>query len=255
MSTQFEAIKDADLYRTAFRVEPPVEPVERQITPRRMACFVTRTLAAATDADRAAEAVAAPVAPVEGSTPAAKPRLLVPAQFGLVPHWVKSASDGRLRATKLVNVKSDLASTGTAFRDAWLNNQRCIVPMMAFITDDYRNGKPQPTRIARVDGLPMGVAGVWSRWRDPEDGSELLSFAIVTINANAHALMNRYQAPGAEKSMPAILNEGAYDAWLGAKASQAKEFLRAYPAQKLLANPVEKKGRKDPLGMAPRPQR
>ena len=194
-------------------------------------------------------AVAKAAAVAAGEEPAPHARLLVPAQFGLVPHWAKSASDGQLRAVKLVNVKSDNASTGTAFRDAWLNNQRCIVPMMAFFTDDYRNGKPQSTRIARVDGLPMGVAGVWARWRNAEDGSELLSFAIITINANAHGLMNRYHAPGAEKNMPAILNEGAYDAWLNARASQAKEFLRPYPAQKLLANPVEKKGRKDALGL------
>ena len=99
-----------------------------------------------------------------------------------------------------------------------------------------------------VDGLPMGVAGVWARWTDPEDGSELLSYAIITVNAKAHGLMNRYQAQGSEKSMPAILNEGAYDAWLGSTAAKAKEFLRAYPAQKLLANPVEK-GRKNPLGI------
>lgn len=254
MSTQFEALKDPDLYPSAFRVEAPAELGERQITPRKPSFLIARTLAAATDAERAAEAAQAAAAPAAdeapgaGAVPHAKPRLLAPAQFGLVPQWVKSASDGRLRAPKLAHVKSDLASTGTAFRDAWLNNQRCIVPMMAFIVDDHRGGKPLPTRIARVDGLPMGVAGIWARWRDPEDGSELLSFALITVNANAHALMNRYAAPGAEKFMPAILNEGAYDAWLGARASQAKEFLRPYPAQKLLANPVEKKGRK------PRPE-
>ena len=246
MSTQFEAIKDAELFRTAFRVEPPAELSERQVTPRKPAFFIARTLDAATDAENAERKAAAVAA---GEEPAPHTRLLVPAHFGLVPHWAKSASDGQLRAVKLVNVKSDNASTGTAFRDAWLNNQRCIVPMMAFFTDDYRNGKPQSTRIARVDGLPMGVAGVWARWCNAEDGSELLSFAIITINANAHGLMNRYHAPGAEKSMPAIVNEGAYDAWLNARASQAKEFLRPYPAQKLLANPVEKKGRKDALGL------
>ena len=246
MSTQYEAIKDAELFRTAFRVEPPAELSERQITPRKQTFFITRTLTSATDAENAelkAQREAAGEAPPEAT------RVLVSGQFGLVPHWVKSASDGHLRSVKLTHVKSDLASTNTAFRDAWLNNQRCIIPMMSFNTDDYRKGKPQPTRIARVDGLPMGVAGVWARWRNPEDGSELFSCAMITVNANAHALMNRYQAQGSEKSMPAILNEGAYDAWLGAKASQAKEFLRAYPAQKLLANPVEKKGRKDPLGM------
>ncbi|MBF5005025.1 SOS response-associated peptidase [Diaphorobacter caeni] len=242
MSTLFEALKQPDLYPTAFRVEPPAELGERLITPRKPSFFIARTLAGATDAEIAERKAAGEEFPTNA-------RVLVPAQFGLVPHWAKSASDGQLRAVKLVNVKSDNASTGTAFRDAWLSNQRCIVPMMAFFTDDYRNGKPQSTRIARVDGLPMGVAGVWSRWRNAEDGSELLSFAIITINANAHGLMNRYQAPGSEKSMPAILNEGAYDAWLNARASQAKEFLRPYPAQKLLANPVEKKGRKDALGL------
>lgn len=238
MSTQFESLKDAELFRSAFRVEPPAEPGERQVTPRKPSFFITRTLTGASDAERAAQA------PRDEEAKAAPERMLVPAQFGLVPNWVKSASDARLRAPKLANVKSDLVSTGTAFRDAWLNNQRCIVPMMAFIANDHRPGKPLPTRIARVDGLPMGAAGVWARWLDPEDGSQLLSFAIITVNANAHALMNRYPAPGAEKLMPAILNEGAYDAWLNARASQAKEFLRAYPAQKLLANPVEKKGRK-----------
>ena len=44
---------------------------------------------------------------------------------------------------------------------------------------------------------------------------------------------------------PAILNEGSYDAWLNAKVNKAKEFLRAYPTEKLRANPVEK-GRKQP---------
>ncbi len=262
MSTQYEALKAPELYLSAFQVEPPAEMGERKMTPRRPGFFITNSLTGATDAENAARkaalaeqaaaeaaagGAAAATEPAPAAAPVATARLLVPAQWGLVPHWVKSASDGQLRATKLVNVKSDNASTSTAFRDAWLNNQRCIVPMMAFVTDDYRTGKAKPTRIARVDGLPMGVAGIWSRWTD-DDGTELLSYAIITVNANAHALMNRYQQPGNDKTMPAILNEGAYDAWLRSSAYKAKEFLRAYPAQKLLANPVEK-GRKNPLGI------
>mgnify|MGYP000343699179 CR=1 FL=1 len=171
-------------------------------------------------------------------------RVLVPASFGLVPHWVKSASDGRLRALKLVNAKIDNLTTGTAFRDAWLAGQRCIVPLQSFQVDDLRPGKPLPTRITRVDNQPMGAAGVWARWVG-EDGEVIVSYALITINANAHALMNRYGQPGNDKAMPAILNEGAYDAWLNAKVNKAKEFLRPYPAEKLRANPVEK-GRKQP---------
>jgi putative SOS response-associated peptidase YedK len=53
--------------------------------------------------------------------------------------------------------------------------------------------------------------------------------------------MNRYGQNGNEKRMPAILNEGAYGAWLNAPIDKAREFMRAYPAHLLLANPVQKK--------------
>jgi putative SOS response-associated peptidase YedK len=165
---------------------------------------------------------------------------LVSGQFGFVPTWVKSASDAKLRSTKLVNARSETASTSKYYYDAWTRGQRCIVPMMAFIEDDYRSGKAVPTRIARVDGKPMGVAGLWERWSGA-DGQVIVSFTLLTVNANSHALMNRYQQPGSEKRMPAVLNEGAYGAWLRAHPQKAKEFMRAYPANWLTANPVQKK--------------
>lgn len=223
MSTHYETLT-SDLYPLALGVEPPAEPLARLLWPRQAGVFVRAAAAAPGEPHR---------------------RERVPAQWGLVPHWVKSASDGRLRAAKLAHAKGDTASTGTAFRDAWLAGQRCIVPMMAFFEDDYRNGKAVPTRIARIDGKPLGVAGLWACWRSPE-GEELLSYALLTVNANQHALMHRYQQPGSEKSMPAILNEGAYDAWLTARPDKAKEFLRQYGAQHLTANPVEKKADKVP---------
>jgi putative SOS response-associated peptidase YedK len=259
MTTQYETLRLEETYREAFGVEPPATPVERLLWPRKPAGFVVHqarwnaqpnppentpantTALAQAEASPGTDEPAAPA-------PADRTRLLVPAQWGLVPHWVKSASDAKLRAPKLVTAKSDLVSTATAFRDAWLAGQRCIVPMQAFFADDYRKGgKPVPTRIARVDGKPMGVAGLWARWQGAE-GEEIISYALITVNANAHGLMNRYQAPGSEKSMPAILNEGAYDAWLNARVEKAKEFLRLYPAQSLLANPVEKKADKAPKG-------
>ena len=130
-------------------------------------------------------------------------------------------------------------TTSTNFREAWLAGQRCIVPMTAFMEDDWRSGKAVPTRIARVDGQPMGVAGLWESWTGA-NGEVIVSYTLLTVNANTHALMNRYQQPGNEKRMLAILNEGAYDAWLGARPEKAKEFMRAYPANWLTANPMEK---------------
>ena len=241
MSTHYETLQHADTYREAFAVEPPETLGERHLWPRKPGGFIVH---AATAAALSQPPGATPEAPAD----AAPTRVLVPAQWGLVPHWVKSASDAKLRAPKLAHAKSDTASTGTAFRDAWLSGQRCIVPMAAFFEDDLRSGKKAvPTRIARVDGKPMGVAGLWARWQGA-DGEVIISYCLLTVNANNHALLHRYGQPGSEKSMPAILNEGAYDAWLTARPDKAKEFMRQYAAQWLLANPVEKKADKVPKG-------
>ena len=274
MSTHYETLSHADTYREAFAVEPPENLGERHLWPRKPGFFIVHAAAAAAAPDADAPDTAPGAEPAEPSAqpatestaesvespesapapatkaPAAPPpgRVLVHAQWGLVPHWVKSASDAKLRAPKLVNAKSDLASTGTAFRDAWLKGQRCIVPMAAFYEDDYRSGKAVPTRISRIDGKPMGVAGLWARW-EGADGEVIVSYALLTVNANNHSLLHRYQQPGSEKSMPAILNEGAYDAWLTARQEKAKEFMRQYAPQWLTANPVENKADKVPKGL------
>ncbi len=229
MSAYYECVQSPALYPEAFRVSAPEQPVPTHVWPRRPGFFI-RPASGPDMSD--AQATDATIEPVERATE------LVPGQFGLVPAWVKSASDAKLRATKLVNARCETLTTSTNFRDAWLKGQRCIIPLMAFHEDDWRTGKAVPTRIARVDGKPMGVAGVWERWA--KDGEEIISYAMLTVNANSHALLHRYQTPGSEKRMPLILGEGSYSAWLKATPDKAKEFMRAYSATLLTANPVQK---------------
>lgn len=216
MTAHYENLSSDTLYRDAFDVDPPTVAMGPDVWPRRPGVFIRRV-------DEAG----------------ASKRELVSGQFGLVPPWVKSASDAKLRSTKLVLARSETVTTSNNFRGAWLGAQRCIVPMMSFRVDDFRSGKAVPTRIARVDGRPMGVAGLWERWRSSE-GEEILSYCLLTVNANSHALMHRYQQPGSEKRMVAILNDGSFDAWLGVHPGKAGEFMRAYPANALTANPVQK---------------
>ncbi len=211
MSTQYECLKSPDLYAEAFGIAPPDALLGKEVWPRQPGFFIRK----------------------------AQVSELAQGQFGLVPTWVKSASDAKLRSTKLAVTRYETMSTATATRDVWLKGQRCIIPMQAFLEDDWRSGKAVPTRIARVDGQPMGVAGLWERWTQGDQ--EIVSFTLLTVNANSHALMNRYGQNGNEKRLPAILNEGAYGAWLSAPIDKAREFMRAYPAHLLLANPVQKK--------------
>jgi putative SOS response-associated peptidase YedK len=222
MTAHFESVQNAAVYPDAFDVAAPEITFERDLWPRKLGVFVRNAPA------------------VEGAELDVKPvRELAVGQFGFVPQWVKSASDAKLRSTKMVNARSETVTTSNNFRDAWLAGQRCIVPMMAFFEDDWRSGKAVPTRITRVDGKPMGVAGIWERWA--KDGTEITSFTLLTVNANSHALLHRYKQNGNEKRMPVILGEGAYDAWLHAKPEKAREFMRAFSASLLTANPVEKK--------------
>lgn len=260
MTIQYENLATLDLWTDFFKVTP-LELPERQMRARRMSGFIRGTAEPVAEApstepgDLAAPAIdAAVTAGAEAAPPAKKvaPRVIrewVPAQWGLVPNASKSLSDARLRSTKLLEARNETVSTTQAFRDAWLAGQRCIIPMQAFYEDDMRSGKKAiPTRIARVDGQPMGAAGVWNSWKDPETGEVLMSYALLTINANSHALMRRYGHDGSEKRMLSILGEGTYDAWLTARQDKAREFMRAYPANWMLANPVEDKKDKKPKG-------
>jgi putative SOS response-associated peptidase YedK len=214
MSTQYECLKSADLYAETFGIAPPETLLGKEVWPRQPGLFIRKAQA--------------PLV-----------MQLAQGQFGLVPTWVKSASDAKLRSTKLAVTRYETMSTATPTRETWLNAQRCIIPMQAFLEDDWRSGKAVPTRIARVDGKPMGVAGLWECWTQGDE--EIVSYTLLTVNANSHALMNRYGQNGNEKRMPAILNEGAYAAWLSAPLEKAREFMRAYPSNLLLANPVQKK--------------
>ena len=243
MTTHYETLSPTSPYREVFGVELPssAATADRHMWPRKIGHFIRAVPAAPVAPEIAAAADAT-------DTPAPPEREVVAGQWGLVPHWVKSASDAKLRSPKLIHAKAETVSTTRAFHDAWIKGQRCIVPMAAFYEDDWREGKALPTRISRIDGQPMGAAGLWASWTGAE-GETIVSFTLLTLNANNHALLRRYQQPGSEKRMPVILNEGAYGAWLTVRMEKAKEFMRQYPANWLAANPVENKADKVPKGL------
>jgi putative SOS response-associated peptidase YedK len=67
------------------------------------------------------------------------------------------------------------------------------------------------------DGV-MVMAGLWSRWKDPKSGGEVLSCTILTCAPNdvMAELHDR---------MPVILAESDWPAWLGEEAATDDELL------------------------------
>ena len=64
---------------------------------------------------------------------------------------------------------------------------------------------------------------------------------MLTMNATEHTLLRDYHRPEDEKRIIVILPATQYAAWLNAQVSQSMDFIRNYPADKLVATPVAPK--------------
>jgi len=216
MCTHYQALKDKDRFAKFFHVEPPASLGKWDMWPLYSGCFirVPREIDSGDEAVPAREAIAA--------------------QWGLVPHWVKTEEEGKKRSRNLVNARSETAAKLPSFREAWARGHRCIIPAEAVFEPDWRSGKSVTTRISRSDGEPLGIAGLWTGWKSPS-GTIVRSYTMLTINTDEHSLMRNLHRPGDEKRMVAILTEGSYEDWLAAPVERTMEFIRTYPADQLMA--------------------
>ena len=155
--------------------------------------------------------------------------------FGLIPHWAKDTKIAR----NTYNARSETVHEKPSYRDAWRLARHCIIPAEAIYEPDWRSGRAVPTRISRADGKPMGIAGLWSVWKNP-GGETIYSYTMLTINADQHPFMRQFHKPDDEKRSVVILHEQDYDHWLQASAAESRDFLYPYPADNLTAeNPQQ----------------
>lgn len=143
--------------------------------------------------------------------------------FGLLPEFAQEIAFGR----KTYNARSETVRQLPSFRDAWRRGQRCIVPAETIFEPNYESGKAVRWAIRQPGAVPMGIAGVYTRWRHP-DGRELFSFAMLTVNADGHPFYAQFHRPGDEKRMPVILAPSEYEAWLTCEVREAPQFFKPW---------------------------
>lgn len=148
--------------------------------------------------------------------------------FGLLPAFAAELQYGR----RTYNSRSETVATKPSFRGAWAKSQRCVIPTEAFYEPRYfgtvdNPGKPERWRFSQPSDVPMGIAGIYSRWKDAE-GGQFFTFAMLTVNADDHPLMKLFHKPGEEKRMVVILDPGEYMTWLTCTVDEAPKFFRQW---------------------------
>lgn len=157
--------------------------------------------------------------------------------FGMVPHWAEPKL-----ARQTYNARTETVASKPSFRHAYKRRQFCIIPAAAFFEPCYETGKAERWEIANADGGPLGIAGIWECKPDGGNGLPLLSFSMLTINADEHPLMRRFHKPGDEKRMLVLLEPERYDDWLTCPLEEAARFFVPFPAQRLQARPAPRPG-------------
>jgi putative SOS response-associated peptidase YedK len=156
-------------------------------------------------------------------------------RWGLVPYWATDASGAAGR----INARAETVAVTPAFRDSFLR-RRCVVPVDSFYEWRREEGVRQPYRIVRSDGMPLILAGLWSGWKDPADGSIRRTFTIVTTRANT-------QIADLHDRMPVVLGPEEWPRWLDPRHADPGELhamlvpaedapLDIYPVVRLVNN-------------------
>lgn len=149
-------------------------------------------------------------------------------RWGLIPHWAKEAKKPQ------INARGETIFEKPMFRDA-ARRRRCLV-----LTDGFyewkRDEKDKPLQayfVARADGRPFAMGGIWDTWISP-DGEIIDTVAIVTTLANAEIV-------GIHDRMPVIVAPADYLTWIDAErvpVDDAKALIRPAPDGTLAPRPI-----------------
>ncbi len=156
-------------------------------------------------------------------------RELVLMRWGLIPFFTKQLSE--VKGISTINARAESVEHSPTWRTPF-NKRRCLVPADGFYEWkrlDAKTKQPYAFKM-RSDG-PLAFAGLWDLWKE-QDGKWLLSFGIVTTEAN------ELMAP-VHNRMPVILHRKDYARWLDRSDENRLpvDLLKPYESEAMEASP------------------
>lgn len=155
---------------------------------------------------------------------------MVVMRWGFIPFWAKDKRIGG----RLINARAEGIAKRPAYR-ASVKKRRCIVPATGFYEWLATDRGKVPYYLHLKNEEIFGMAGLYDRWRSPDD-SEIHSFTIITTEPNdlARPIHNR---------MPVILHREDEQRWLAPEPLESKDLeglLKPYPADEMEAYRVSR---------------
>jgi putative SOS response-associated peptidase YedK len=142
-----------------------------------------------------------------------KPELLQDFYWGLIPFWVKDLASGLKLRTQTLNCIHEEMYEKASFKDAIKNSQRCLIPCSGFYEWKWMDEKGK-TKIPYYINLKnqelFSIAGLYSRWRNPETDAKVYTYTVLTTKANK--LMNEIH--NSKRRMPVIIPKEYEKDWL-----------------------------------------
>lgn len=133
------------------------------------------------------------------------PRCIHTMAWGLIPSVSKNKPDHY----KMFNARSEELADKPSFRPLIPQN-RCIVYLNGFYEwiKEHGNQKKQPYYIYLKNDKPMAIAALYDAWKQPNDGTLLFTFTILTTSSSE-------KLSWLHDRMPVILeDERSQDVWL-----------------------------------------
>ena len=145
-------------------------------------------------------------------------------RWGLIPSWVKSLNTWK---NSLFSASVETVTEKPSFKDSF-KKRPCLIPVSGF----YEWSDIQQPYYFYTDGSLFALAGIWSSWRNPQVGEQILSCAILTTVAEG-TISEIHQR------MPVIVPREYYDLWLD-RVDGRQSLIESLPKADLQLHPVSK---------------
>lgn len=166
-------------------------------------------------------------------------RTIQGAIWGLVPEWIRDSQQAKEWADKTLNAKSETAFELTSFKN-YIGRYRCLIWVNGFYEWQWRDAKGKtkiPYFIYMPGQVPFTMGGVYTKWQRPDTGVEMLTFSIITTEANN--LMSEIH--NNRKRMPLIITPENRDKWLSnLSKEQIQKMMQPLPDGMLQTHTISK---------------